>query len=94
MTIGKLGETFIKKRLSAALENSEQLRQDIFAAYTNFKQCNWGISSEEDVKRNDNAVMNPDSGGILARYPTVEGDIILKMPQDRSYLMIMFCDEY
>lgn len=93
MNIGKLGQTFIKRGLSAALEESEQLRQDVFAAYNNFKQCKWGISSEEDIKRNDNAVMNPESGGILARYPTSEGDIILKMPQDRSYLMIMFCDE-
>lgn len=91
--IGEVGETVITRGLAAALEKSEQLKEDLSNAWAQYVNCEWGILGEDDKQMNDSAVQNKDDR-ILARYKTTEGDIYIITEWDRSYTTFMFCDEY
>ncbi len=94
MQIGEVGETVITRNLAAALERNKALENDIKSAWERYIKCDWGNLGEEDKVLNDNAVINPKSDRILARYSTLEGDIYIITEWDRSYTTFMFCNEY
>lgn len=94
MEIGEVGKTVITRGLAAALENDEGLQKEIYKAWERYKSCDWGNLGEEDKEMNDNAVKEPRSDRILARYSTTKGDIYIITEWDRSYTTFMFCNEY
>lgn len=94
MEIGEVGKTVIARGLAAALENDEGLQKEIYKAWERYKSCDWGNLGEEDQEMNNNAVKEPRSDRILARYSTTKGDIYIITEWDRSYTTFMFCTEY
>lgn len=93
--IGEVGEVVITRLLAAAQEDNAQMQDDIKRAWEQYIICNWGgILGEEDKALNDNAVKNPKSDRILARYKTCKGDIYIITEWDRSYTTLLFCNEY
>lgn len=94
MEIGEVGKTVITRGLAAALENDEGLQKEIYKAWERYKSCDWGNLGEEDQEMNNNAVKEPRSDRILARYSTTKGDIYIITEWDRSYTTFMFCNEY
>ena len=94
MELGEVGQTVITRGLAAALEHNEEVSKDVHLAWQRYLQCDWGNLGEEDKEMNNNAVEDPGSDRILAKYSTSEGDIYIITEADRSYTTIMFCDEY
>lgn len=92
--IGEVGEMAMSPGLADALQGDKQLSTDVHIAWQKYLQCDWGNLGEDDKEMNNNAVEDPGSDRILARYPTSQGDIYIITEQDRSFTLIMFCNEY
>ena len=94
MESGDLGQMGITGGLAAAIQQDKELSNEVHLAIQRYMQCDWGNLGEEDKEMNDNAVKDPGSDRILAKYPTKQGDIYIITEHDRSYTTIMFCNEY
>lgn len=92
--IGDLGQIVITKGLNSAFERSEETQAEIMTALQRYMFGDWGDLGAEDKAMNDNAVSNPQSDRILARYNLKCGSIYIITEWDRSYTTLMFCDEY
>ena len=65
---------------------------EIHEALTKYKNCDWGITCEEDAEMNNKAII--EGKRILAVYPTCCGEIWIITEWDRSVTTILFPDEY
>lgn len=63
-------------------------------ALARYMRGDWGDLGAEDREMNDNAVKEPQSDRILARYNLKCGSIYIITEWDRSYTTLMFCNEY
>lgn len=93
-TIGDLGQTVITRGLNATIEQSEDARAEVMDALGRYMRGDWGDLGAEDKEMNDNAVKEPMSDRILARYNLTFGSIYIITEWDRSYTTLMYCDEY
>lgn len=80
--------------INAAIEKNPGTLEAIKQAVEQFNNCNWGKVPEEDKEAN-NADLAANTGRILARYETPEGDIYINAyPGTDEPAVIMFCYEY
>lgn len=94
MEIGEIGQPGMTRGLAAAIQEDNELSKEIHLAWQRYLQCDWGELDQEDQEANNNAVKDPESDRILARYPTKQGDIYIITEHDRSSTMVLFCNEY
>lgn len=93
-TIGELGQIVITRGLNSAIEQSQEAHAEVMDALRRYMLGEWGDLGAEDKEMNDNAVRNPKSDRILARYNLECGSIYIITEWDRSYTTLMFCEEY
>lgn len=66
--------------------------KEVLEAFDKYKNCDWGITCEEDAEMNNEAIIEGER--ILAVYPTCCGEIWIITEWDRSVTTILFPDEY
>ena len=88
-----LGKLVMTKGIADKRENDLRFACEVDVALRKYIRCDWGDTSNEGVKLNDEAVKNGDDG-ILATYNTSQGKIWILTEWDRSVTTILFPDEY
>lgn len=98
-------QAVITRRLSDDIAEDQKLAKEVIAAYQRFKLGDWGDTSPEDAKLNDEALENGVSR-IVAKYETSKDPIFIinnDEPYDKDaagnvivkrITTIMYCDEY
>ena len=80
--------------VNAAIEKNPATLEAVKQAVQQFNNKDWGIVPEEDKEAN-NADFAANTGRILARYTTPDGDIYINSyPGTPEPAVIMFCNEY
>ena len=92
--IGAVGQVFITGGLKATIEQNEDARREVMRALSRYLSGDWGDLGDSDKELNNNAVADPGSDRILARYNLQCGDIYIITEWDRSYTTLLYCRDY
>lgn len=89
----ELGQVVMTRTINETIAQNEQFAIDVVNAMAQYRNCDWGVTCEEDAEMNDNAVEYGDDR-IFASYDTCEGNIWIITEWDRSATTILFSQEY
>lgn len=85
---------YMTRGINGAIADSTDFAIEIDKAIKRYLACDWGDLGEEDKQLNDDAVKDPGSDRILARYNTSKGGVYIITEVDASTTTILFCSEY
>jgi hypothetical protein len=91
---GNLGLVVCTMLIAKDMKDDPEFAKDIEKAFSRYRNCDWGELGKSDKTANNEAIANPGSDRILARYATCKGDIYIITEADKSATTILFCDEY
>lgn len=85
---------YITRQLNNDIAESEEMAKAVYKAFERFNSGDWGNLPEEDKRAND-ADLARQTGRILARYDTPNGDIYFMLTfSEENETVVMYVNEY
>lgn len=85
---------YMTRGINDAIADNADFAKELDKAIKRYLAFDWGDLGEEDKQLNDDAVKNPGSDRILARYNTSKSGVYIITEADGSATTILFCSEY
>ena len=83
---------FLTKGIQENFNKDEEFAIQVLESYAKFLKRDWGETSKDDWKYNDEAVINGNS--IVAKYKTKMGNIFIITERNHTITTILFASEY